>query len=65
MIVRQPASDPSHQGARKLLGDEAYRSADLRQWPKDRGTESVIPNRSNRKQSFSFDKKAHKQQHCI
>jgi transposase len=53
------------KAARKLLGDKAYDSADLRQWPKVRGTEPVIPNRSNRKQSFSFDKKSRKQQHRI
>src|SRR6188508_1194216 len=42
------------KAARKLLGDKAYDSADLRQWLSDRGTKPVIPNRSNRKQPFSF-----------
>ena len=36
-----------------------------RQWLKDRGTKPVIPNRSNRKQPFSFDKKSYKQRHRI
>ena len=53
------------KAARKLLGDKAYDSADLRQWLKDRGTRPVIPNRSNRKQPFSFDKKSYKQRHRI
>ena len=53
------------KAARKLLGDKAYDSADLRQWLKDRGTKPVIPNRSNRKQPFSFDKKSYRQRHRI
>jgi len=32
---------------------------------KERGTDAVVPNKSSRKQPFSFDKKACKQQHCI
>jgi transposase len=42
------------QAAAKLLGDKAYDSAPLRQWLKDRGTKAVVPNKSNRKQPFSF-----------
>ena len=53
------------KAARKLLGDKAYDSADLRQWLKDRGTKPVIPNRSNRKRPFSFDKKSYRQRHRI
>jgi transposase len=53
------------KAARKLLGDKAYDSADLRQWLSDRGTKPVIPNRSNRKQPFSFDKKSYRQRHRI
>jgi IS5 family transposase len=44
--------------AKKLLGDKAYDSAELRHWLKQRGTRSVIPNRSNRKQPFSFSSKS-------
>ena len=51
--------------AKKLLGDKAYDSAELRQWLNDRGTRVVVPNRSNRKQPFSFDKKSYKQRHRI
>jgi transposase len=51
--------------ARKLLGDKAYDSADLRDWLKQRGTKSVIPNRSNRKQPFSFSKKSYRERHRI
>jgi transposase len=53
------------KAARKLLGDKAYDSAELRQWLEDRGTKAVVPNRSNRKQPFSFDKKSYKQRHRI
>src|SRR5436305_7883064 len=42
--------------AKKLLGDRAYDSAELRQWLSDRGTKPVIPNKSNRKQPFSFNR---------
>jgi transposase len=51
--------------ARKLLGDKAYDSADLRQWLKCRGTRAVVPNRSNGRQPASFDKNAYKQRHLI
>jgi transposase len=53
------------KAAKKLLGDKAYDSAPLRQWLKGRGTKAVVPNRSNRKQPFSFDKKSYKQRHRI
>ena len=53
------------KAARKLLGDRAYDSAELRQWLKDRGTEPVVPNKSNRKQPFTFDRKSYKQRHRI
>ena len=53
------------KAARKLLGDRAYDSAELRQWLEDRGTKPIVPNRSNRKQPFSFDKKSYKQRHRI
>ena len=48
-----------------MLGDRAYDSAELRQWLSARGTKSVVPNKSNRKQSFSFDRKSYKQRHRI
>jgi transposase len=51
--------------ARKLLGDKAYDSAELREWLDEHGTKPVIPNKSNRKQPFSFDKKSYKQRHRI
>lgn len=49
--------------ARKLLGDKAYDSAELRHWLADRGTKAVIPSLSNRKHPFSFDKKSYKERH--
>jgi transposase len=51
--------------AKKLLGDRAYDSAELRQWLSDRGTKAVVPNKSNRKRPFRFDRKAYKQRHLI
>ena len=53
------------KAARKLLGDKAYDSEELRLWLNQRGTKAVVPNRSNRKQPFSFDKKSYKQRHRI
>jgi transposase len=54
-----------NKAARKLLGDRAYDSAELRQWLDKRGTKPVVPNKSNRKQPFSFDRKSYKQRHRI
>src|SRR5271155_4868345 len=62
-----PAKRPTRRTkpARKLLGDRAYDSAPLRQWLTARGTRAVIPNKSNRKQPFSFDRKSYKRRHRI
>jgi transposase len=46
--------------AKRLLGDKAYDSAELREELDERGTKPVIPNRSNRKQPFSFSKRLYK-----
>jgi transposase len=43
-----------------MLGDKAYDSAELREELDERGTRPVIPNRSNRKQLFSFNKQLYK-----
>jgi putative transposase len=51
--------------AKKLLGDRAYDSAELRLWLDDRGTTPVIPNKSNRNLPFAFNKKSYKQRHRI
>ncbi len=51
--------------AKKLLGDRAYDSADLRDWLLGRGTTPVIPNKSNRKLPFDFNKRAYKCRHRI
>jgi len=53
------------KAAGKLLGDKAYDSAGLRQGLNNRGTKAVVPNRSNRKQPFRFEKSAYKQRHRI
>jgi len=51
--------------AEELLGDKAYDSAGLRGWLEDRGTKPVIPNRSNRKQPYRFNKQSYKLRHRI
>jgi len=45
---------------KRMLGDKAYDSADLREELDQHGTKSVIPNRSNRNQPFSFSKRLYK-----
>jgi transposase len=46
--------------ARRMLGDKAYDSAELRYKLDERGTKPVIPNRTNRKQPFGFHKRLYK-----
>ena len=46
--------------AERILGDKAYDSVELRDELHRRGTRPVIPNRSNRKQPFSFSKRLYK-----
>ena len=43
-----------------MLGDVAYYSAELREQLDERGTKPVIPNRCNRKQPFTFNKRLYK-----
>ena len=46
--------------SKRMLGDKAYDSAELRDELDERGTKPVIPNRSNRKQPYSFSKRLYK-----
>jgi transposase len=46
--------------AEHMLGDKAYDSAELREELDEQGTKPVIPNRSNRRQPFSFNKRLYK-----
>ena len=48
------------KSAKHLLGDKAYDSTELREELDERGTKPVIPNRSNRKQPFSFNKRLYR-----
>ena len=48
------------QRPERMLGDKAYDSAELREELDEQGTTSVIPNRSNRKQPFTFSKRLYK-----
>jgi IS5 family transposase len=43
--------------SKHMLGDKAYDSAELRNDLDERGTNPVIPNKSNRKQPFRFNKR--------
>ena len=43
-----------------MLGDAAYDSAELREQLDECGTKPVIPNRCNRKQPFTFNKRLYK-----
>jgi transposase len=45
---------------KRMLGDKAYDSAELREELDERGTKPVIPNRTNRKQPYSFSKRLYK-----
>jgi len=53
------------KASKRLIGDKAYDSAELRQWLKDRGTKPVIPNRNNRKQPFSFNRRLYNERRRI
>jgi transposase len=46
--------------AKRMLGDKAYNSAELREELDERGTTPVIPNRRNRKQPFSCSKRLYR-----
>jgi putative transposase len=48
-----------------MLGDRAYDSTALRLWLKARGTKAIVPNKSNRKQPFTFDRRSYKQRHRV
>ena len=54
------APEPQSEVTRRLLGDKAYDSAELREALDERGTKPVIPNRCNRKQPFNFNKRLYK-----
>jgi len=46
--------------SKHIVGDKAYDSAELRCELHERGSTPVIPNKSNRKQPFSFNKRLYK-----
>ena len=51
--------------SKHMLGDKAYDRAELREELQDRGSKPVIPNRSNRKQPFSFNRRLYKERRRI
>ena len=46
--------------SKRILGDKAYDSAELREELDECGTKPVIPNRCNRKRPFAFSKRLYK-----
>jgi len=51
--------------AKHLIADKGYDSNALRNWLKSRGTEPVIPPRSNRKVQLRYDKKLYRERNRI
>ena len=51
--------------AKHLIADKGYDSNGLRNWLKSRGTEPVIPPRSNRKVQLRYDKKLYRERNRI
>ena len=62
---KERVDDRRVKGAEKLLADKAYDSEELRDELEDHGIKPVIPNRCNRKQPFSFNKKSYRKRHRI
>ena len=53
------------QGARYLLGDKGYDANALRKFLRQSAIVPVIPGRSNRRRSVSYDKQRYRQRHLI
>ncbi len=51
--------------AKHLIADKGYDSAQLREWLRQRGTQPVIPPRSNRKVQYRYDKKLYRERNII
>ena len=51
--------------SKRMLGDKAYDSTELREDLHERATKPVIANRCNRKQPFSFSKRLYKLRKCV
>jgi transposase len=49
----------------ELVGDKGYDSRPLREWLEARGTNPVIPPRSNRKVQYDYDRTIYKQRNVI
>ena len=49
----------------ELLADKGYDSRDLREWLERRGTQAVIPSRSNRRTPYAYDKAIYRQRNII
>src|SRR3546814_12137654 len=49
----------------ELVADKGYDSRALREWLEERGTQPVLPPRSNRKIQYDYDKAIYKQRNII
>jgi transposase len=49
----------------ELVADKGYDSKALREWLTERGTQTVIPPRKNRKVQYDYDKAIYKQRNII
>jgi transposase len=50
---------------RRLIGDRAYDTDELRDWCAERGVEAVIPSKRNRKLPIPHDREAYKSRHRV
>ena len=64
-IALAPALLAAAGPIRRLIADKAYDANSLRTLLAERGATAVIPNKCNRKQPFSFDKRAYRLRHRI
>ena len=49
----------------RVIADTAYDCAELRDWLKERGSRSIIPNRKNRKKPYTFDAVTYKRRNVV
>jgi len=51
--------------AREVIADKGYDSTDLRDWLAARGSQPVIPPRSNRKLQYEYDRRLYRERNVI
>lgn len=75
VMAISPGNTSDHKAARQCLAamppslhviaDKGYDSADLRLWLRMRGTEPVIPPRTNRKVQYQYNKRLYRERNTI